>query len=85
MRTIKFRGVTPDALTVYGDLTHFNGNTFIDDKRVEPETVTQLCGYDSNDNEVYEGDFVIAHGKEYPVSLVPKYSQFHNLKYCTKK
>ena len=57
MRTIKFRGVkVSDGEYVYGDLSHDRGHIFINDKRVKPESVAQLIGYDSNDEEVYEGD-----------------------------
>lgn len=85
MNTVKFKGTTPNGETVYGDLTHHADFIFIDDKRVDPDSVRQLCGFDSADEEVYEGDIVIAHGKEYPVYLRPAYGVFKNLKACTKK
>lgn len=55
----KFRGKTKDGNFVYGDLTHLNGNTFIDDLRVDPESVRIMCGVDADVNEVYEGDTLI--------------------------
>ena len=85
MRKIKFRGVTFKGETVYGDLTHFEGDIFIDDFKVQPETVRQLCGYDMADDEIYEGDTVVAYGKEYTVHLTPNYGLFKNLKRCIKK
>ena len=85
MRNIKFRGTTPEGEIVYGDLTHHNGNIFIDDKRVNPDSVAQLVGLDFNGDEIYEGDTVTAYGKEYPVKLSPKYGLFYNLKYAVKK
>lgn len=47
MRKIKFRGVRADnGEYVYGDLEHHKNHVFIDDKRVVPVTVSQLCGFD---------------------------------------
>ena len=64
MRTIKFRGVkVSDGEYVYGDLSHDHGHIFINDKRVKPESVAQLIGYDRYDNEVYEGDIILEAGK----------------------
>mgnify|MGYP007101858745 CR=1 FL=1 len=85
MREIKFRGVTTKGETVYGDLEHFEGNIYINDMRVNPETVAQFCGVDENDTEIFEGDAVVAYGKDYEVRLVPKYGLFYNLKCCIKK
>jgi len=85
MKEIKFRGVTPKGVTVYGDLTHSNGDIFIDDYKVQPDSVCQLCGYDHDENEVYEGDVVVSYGKEHTVHLVPKYGIFNNLKAVLKK
>mgnify|MGYP006988848479 CR=1 FL=1 len=85
MREIKFRGLTQRGVIVYGDLTHSNGDIFIDDYRVLPESVQQLCGRDENDDEVYEGDVVINHGTKYTVKLAPKYGLFYNLKSARKE
>ena len=57
MRTIKFRGVkVSDGEYVYGDLSHDHGHIFINDKRVKPESIDLLVGYDKDDEEIYEGD-----------------------------
>ena len=83
MREIKFRGQTSKGEVVYGDLTHYNGHCFIADKRVV--TFDQFAGYDENGEEVYEGDTVIAHGKDYRGSYCFCYGAFKNLKKCRKK
>lgn len=62
MMTIKFRGRTPKGELVYGDLAHWKGHIFINDKRVLEDTVAQLCGYDKNGDEIYEGDELIVGG-----------------------
>ena len=80
MREIKFRGKTVKGQTAFGDLSHFNGHVFINDDRVEPDSVAQFCGLDCNGEEVYEGDEVIAHGKEYTA-----YGLFKDLTRCAKK
>lgn len=88
MREIKFRGRTPKGEIVIGDLTHCKGHVFIDDTRVDPDSVAQFCGFDSDGNEVFEGDKVIAlnyYNKEYAVELVPMYGLFKNLDHCRKK
>lgn len=61
MKKIKFRGKSKQSdKFVYGDLTHdiYCGfiNTYIDCEPVNSETVAQFIGYDSDGNEVYEGD-----------------------------
>jgi hypothetical protein len=85
MKTIKFRGVTPQGEMVYGDLTHYEGNTFINDKRVDPYRVDQFAGYDENGDEVFENDTVISHGKEYKVKIDFCYGVVHNIKLSRKK
>ena len=58
---VKFRGVRIDGNGyAYGDLEHrYNGREiWIDGWQVRPATVAQLCGYDADDNELYEGDEV---------------------------
>lgn len=69
MREIKFRGhALHDSCGqkvdkfVFGDLCQGDGRITIldwddgDNYEVEPETVAQLVGYDTNGKEVYEGD-----------------------------
>ncbi|MBR4031109.1 MAG: hypothetical protein IKJ07_00055 [Clostridia bacterium] len=69
MREIKFRGhALHDSCGqkvdkfVFGDLCQGDGLITIldwddgDNYEVEPETVAQLVGYDTNGKEVYEGD-----------------------------
>ena len=85
MREIKFRGVTPKGETVYGDLSNFDTDIYINDRRVLSESVEQFAGYDENDDEIYEGDIVVAHGKEYKVKIDFCYGAFHDLKRCHKK
>ena len=84
MREIKFRGKKASTgEIIYGGLSFHNGQPFIDDFRVE--SYQQFCGCDSNGDEVYEGDIVIARDKEYTVRLVPKYGLFYDLKFARKK
>ena len=60
MKTIKFRGVkVTDGEYVYGDLSHDRGHIFINDKRVKPESIDLLVGYDKDDEEIYEGDVLV--------------------------
>lgn len=69
MREIKFRGhALHDSCGqkvdkfVFGDLCQSDGRITIldwddgDNYEVEPETVAQLVGYDTNGKEIYEGD-----------------------------
>ena len=68
MRPIKFRGKRVDnGEYVYGDLiqavtmSSFPGIVVEDVVYdVDPESVTQLIGYDSNGKEVYEGDTLVS-------------------------
>ena len=62
---VKFRGKDVNGTYVYGDLLHSDcGVTFIhketlpldNRKRINPVTIAQLCGYDADGNEIYEGD-----------------------------
>lgn len=63
MRQIKFRGKHSTGRIFYGDyLQKGDGASYIvvvDTLffvKVDPESVAQLVGHDSNGNEVYEGD-----------------------------
>lgn len=57
MREIKFRGKRmSDGETIYGYYHVRSGDAYIEEWRVEPKTVAQLAGYDTNGDEVYEGD-----------------------------
>lgn len=88
MREIKFRGVTPKGEIIIGDLTHYDGHCFIDDTRVVADSVAQFCGLDSDGEELFEGDTVIAlndYNKEYRVEFAPAYGLFKNLECCRKK
>lgn len=75
MRTIKFRGQTPNGDWVYGDLTHYNGNVFINDKRVEEESVEQYAYTDENGEEHYEGDTCRRHGRIFRVAVLPYFEE----------
>lgn len=83
-RQIKFRGKVPASDKIYGGQVVFGslvdygedvGYRFwinpIKGERnypVEPESIAQLCGYDDDGKEVYEGDTVIdGGGTEYTV------------------
>lgn len=60
MKEIKFRGVkTHGGGYVYGDLSHDGGHIYINDKRVKPDSIDLLVGYDKDDEEVYEGDVLV--------------------------
>ena len=59
MKTIKFRGKDRDNIFQYGDLTHEDGFVFVDEIRVDPDSVAQFVGYDVDGNEIYEGDVCI--------------------------
>ena len=85
MREIKFRGKTPKGEIVYGDLNQMGRHVYIDDWCVEKDSVAQLCGLDSNGDEVYEGDTVASQGKEYTARLLPVYGVFQNFNSCVKK
>lgn len=72
MREIKFRGTAANGETVFGDLTHERGHVFINDRRVKPDTVAQLVGFDDTGEEIYEGDqFTDANGNKLVAVLVP--------------
>ena len=55
-----------------------------DEYSVNTKSISQFCGVDSEGNEIYEGDEVIAHNKIYTVEIKPKYGLFNDLKHCRK-
>lgn len=58
---IKFRGKRlSDGQTIYGCYHERGGDAYIDDWRVDPDSAAQLCGYDRNGAEVYDGEVVFA-------------------------
>lgn len=64
MRKIKFRGINKRGEYVYGDLIHLKSRVYIAAThclkyKVEPSSVAQFIGDDSNGEEVYEGDILI--------------------------
>lgn len=60
MRKIKFRGVRmSDGETIYGYYHVREGDAYIDDWRVKPDSVAQLVGTDNNGEDVYEGDELV--------------------------
>lgn len=88
MRDIKFRGRVLDSNKIDGgkivcgmlsictlkDKTHWiypldGGWGF----EVDPDSVAQLIGYDSNGKEVYEGDIVERGGKKFIATLEAAY------------
>ena len=75
MRQIKFRGRRPNGQIIYGDLLHKKSAvmiavTHVLKFHVEPDSVAQLVGFDSNGKEVYEGDKLIdCEGDEYTASI----------------
>ena len=96
MREIKFRArALGMGFMVDGSLVERyseNGSKYYqiidrygDEYPVSTKSISQLCGYDANGNEVYEGDEVVAHDKIYTVELKPKYGLFNDLKHCRKK
>ena len=82
---VKYFGVV--GKMVYGYLTYDDEyeTYLVDDKPVLPESIQQFCGYDSEGNEIYEGDEVVADGETYKVKLKPEYGFYGDLKYCKKK
>lgn len=76
MKTIKFRGRDAYGKLHYGDLWQRTDGMILFDhdetvwQRVHPESVAQLVGFDSDGNEVYEGDtLVLPNGTEYAARL----------------
>lgn len=69
MRPIKFRGRDLTGEMRFGHYVTDGGYPYIIEdhawREVEPDSVAQFVGYDSDSNEVYEGDmFVIPCGTE---------------------
>ncbi len=86
MREIKFRAkAKSDGRFICGDLSYCFGEAYINSEMIYYDSISQFCGYDSEGNEIYEGDEVIAHDKIYTVELKPKYGLFNDLKFCVKK
>ena len=71
MRPINFRGKrVADGEFVYGGFTHVHPEFYVGGRQVKPDSVAQLVGYDSDGNEVYEGDkIVLQNGAEYVAKL----------------
>lgn len=63
MRTIKFRGRDSNGYTIYGGISRNGKAIVLDDAGsralVDPDSVAQLVGYDTNGKEIYEGDTLI--------------------------
>ena len=63
MRTYKFRGKRLDnGEIIYGDLSVTNRPAVGNGKEwflVDPETIAQFVGFDSDGNEIYEGDEIV--------------------------
>lgn len=80
---IKFRGVDTAGNYVYGGINEAGNGIIINNLPilVEPESVSQLVGYDRNGEEVYEGDTVIneqtlSGGEPYRKEHVAHYSGY---------
>lgn len=57
MKQIKFRGKSKiTGEIIYGDLSHYEGGSYIDDEAVYENSVAQFVGYDADGKEVYDGD-----------------------------
>lgn len=82
MRQIKFRGRKFDGTIVYGDLLHDGRQPKILDEddgdfyEVDPESVAQLVGVDSNGKGVYEGDTVVLNSPDYHIEYTAHLSGY---------
>lgn len=64
MSMINFRGTRlSDGQTIFGFYHERAADAYIDDWRVDPDSVAQLCGYDRNGDELYDGDRVLVDSK----------------------
>lgn len=80
-RTIKFRGKRVDTGEfVYGDLAHNFGEMFVGNRKVDPDSVAQLVGYDKDGREVYETDYIIEYNGD--VARVKYYDNPAYIKLC---
>ena len=82
--TIKFRGIAEDGKNIFSDSIQFDvdnkGREFCRLKDefgnwlyVDPDSIAQLVGYDSDDNEIYEDDELIdSAGHEWTAILLPQ-------------
>ena len=63
MRQIKFRARDLNGYVIYGGISRNGQAIVLDDygscAQVDPASVAQLVGHDSNGNEVYEGDVLL--------------------------
>jgi hypothetical protein len=77
--------LTPNGEIVFGGIFQSENATYIVQNfnctLVQDDSVKQFCGYDSEGNEIFDGDTVMAYGKENTVNLVT----FYDLKNCRKK
>ena len=86
MRPIKFRGRGYFTGELYYGfyLVDEDGVSILEGRNaylVEPDSIAQLVGYDSDGNEVYEGDtFVIPCGTEIPARLFDNITKNAKLK-----
>lgn len=74
MRQIKFRARDLNGYIIYGGISRNGRAIVLDDygscAQVDPASIRQLVGVDSNGREVYEGDIVVdKYGEEYTAQL----------------
>ena len=83
--TIKFRGITENGKYIFSNSIEFEKIGGLSDYqpylrddngdwvRCYPESISQLVGYDSDDNEIYEDDELIdSAGHEWTAILLPQ-------------
>jgi len=78
MRTIKFRGkTTKDKVWVYGGYEADESGTYINERRVDPNSVGQYIGInDRNGVQIFEGDIIEDdfNGRRYEVVYVAMFA-----------